>query len=110
MFEKTERLPVHEWMAVVFIIGTLFLISSLTLLNDVSVDDVLTGEPHYLRNSLIEIKVEGAVRYPGTYRVVKGSPVREVLEQAEPLPEAYLNPKSFNGTVQKRRTIRVKTK
>lgn len=100
----TQRLPIHEWLAVVVIIFTFLLLTIISLSN---YEKAIT-ETELVAHSqpLIEITVEGAVKFPGTYQVEKGTPILEVINQAEPLPTADL--KRFtaaNKAVRKRKII-----
>ncbi len=99
-----ERLPIHEWLAVVLIISTFLLLTIISLSNYekpiIETEDVIASQP------LVEITIEGAVKFPGIYQVEKGTPILEAINLAEPLPSAKLNKiKPHSKAVRKRKIV-----
>jgi hypothetical protein len=101
--QSNQRLPIHEWMAVVVIIFTFLLLTVISLLNYEKA--ITESEPVNYSPPLIDITVEGAVKFPGTYQVEKGTPILEVLGQAEPLPNADLKRFASDAKVVRKRKI-----
>lgn len=101
-----KRLPIHEWMAVVVIISVFLFLTLLSIANYESplmeTDAVALGEP------LIDITIEGAVKFPGTYQFEKGTNLEEALNHAELLPTANVKTLKLDSLLTKKRKITVK--
>ena len=87
---EKQKLPLHEWLAVLTIILALLLLIVVTTFQGSGTLPETTGEPHYLVAQEVEVTVEGAVENPGTYILKKGAQVKDVLELAKPVPQADL--------------------
>lgn len=90
----TPSLALHEWMAVVVIIGFFVSLTVISLANTESIAQP-QGELHYLKAQAYEVFVQGAVEAPGSYRVDAGSKVKDIVALAKPLPDADL--RRFRG-------------
>lgn len=101
-----QRLPIHEWVAVVFIISIFILLTLISLINSEKplqeTDFVSYSQP------LIEITIEGAVKYPGVYQVEKGTPIIDAINQAEPYPTADLKKLKTDSQATRKRKIVIK--
>lgn len=106
--QHKPALPFHEhfaaWMLICFIVF-------LTIMNLCFYDGQLPknmAPPYNPTSALIEVNIEGAVKYPGLYQVKKGTFVSEVLELAQPLEEANLKRIKLDSKITRRRTIRIR--
>ena len=88
MNSKASRLFVHEWLSLVFFTGLLLALTAAAVINRGHSPVVETGEPHFIRDPLVEISVVGEVENPGSKKVPRGCTVEEVLKIARLLPEA----------------------
>lgn len=85
--EQKPSLPVHEWLAITFII---FIVLSLALLSLRPSEQLMLPPQQSLEHDRLEITIDGAVKHPGTYQVQQGSLLQEVISQAELSPDADL--------------------
>ncbi len=89
--KKPEQLYVHEWLAIVLILGFLCLLTFIAYVNyAIDHQDLKTAQGASLKPQEVEFHVEGAVAKPGTYSVKVGTKVKEAIALAEPLLEADL--------------------
>ena len=106
MQAQTQRLPIHEWVAVVIIITMLLFFTLQALRHD---DPTLTLDHTAVASEpLVEITILGAVKYPGTYQLEKGTTLQEALDHAEPLPNANLKSLKLDSKLVKKRKLTVK--
>jgi hypothetical protein len=107
--QQKASLLLHErFMAGLIISGILFLIT----LNIVFDEPImpLTESEHCLVNSLIEVIVEGAIEFPGSYQVKKGTFLKEIIELAKPFPNANLERVKLDSPITRRRVIKIPKK
>jgi protein involved in polysaccharide export with SLBB domain len=83
MYQKEERpfLGIHEWLAVVFIIGLMGMLTLLSWRGSES-NDIEVEAPHFITDPTLEITVEGEVQFPGALRMRKGETVGDALKLA----------------------------
>lgn len=108
MPQQQPALPYYERLLALGLAGCFIFITILNLMLDEGEVPDRLGEPHYLKNPLIEISIEGKVQKPGTYQVEKGSSLKAAIELADPLPDAKLNKNQLNAVVQRRRKVIIK--
>jgi protein involved in polysaccharide export with SLBB domain len=101
---EKQELKVHEWLAVVFIVGLLGMLTAVTLISRTPAVPVL-DQPHYVVDPVVVVRVEGAVERPGAVAVKKGSTVEEAIKQAKALPEADLSKVKLQKKVRKEQVI-----
>lgn len=110
------QLHVHEWLAVVAIVGFLLLLTLIVICRGGNTHIFVENEGrHYLKPQTIDLYVDGAVAKPGSYQVKAGTLTKDVIAMAEPLPEADLRKirpasKARNGQsyiIPKRATITI---
>lgn len=104
-----EELMVHEWVSVIMIVATIGMLAVNAYLTSPPLSDQL-GEPHYLLDPFIEVFVEGSVESPGSYQLLKGSTVGEVLKNAKPFPDADLSKINRSAKIRRNQVIRVPLK
>ncbi len=106
MHVPTQRLPIHEWIAVVIIISVFLFLTIITISNYepplIETNTVAISQP------LVDVTIIGAVKFPGTYQIEKGSTIQTLLDMAEPLPNANLNSLNFDSKITKKRKITIK--
>lgn len=89
----TPQLYVHEWLAVVAIVGFLLLLTLIVIFrggNSHLLIEKSDEKLHYLKPQTVNFYVDGAVAKPGSYQVKVGTLIKDVIAMAEPLPEADL--------------------
>lgn len=110
MFNQPAHLRVPEWIAVVCFISVLATLTLITLTTETGTLPMTRDPPHYIVDPRIEVFVEGAVEKKGRLIVTRGMRVKEVLEQAKPLPEADLSKVKLESKVRRGQRIRVPVK
>lgn len=108
--QPENNLPVHEWMAIVVIIGLLLGLSIVSLFSEPSANLTSETPPHFIIEQEIEVVVQGAVQNPGVYKLKRGALLKDVIVQAIPLPDADLNKLKANKKVRKGQIINVPKK
>ncbi len=85
-----SKLPFHEWLIICLFIIILLMLGFITLVwkNDKMPQVAAT---HELSAQIIQVSVKGKVNKPGTYDFKKGALLKDLLELAQPLPEADLS-------------------
>ena len=101
------RLRVHEWLAIATFIGVLTVIASFASCPSTHLS---MDTPHYLGSTEIEVFVEGAVEYPGIYRVTPGTVLKDVLSLAQPTISADLRRLKPDSKLRNGRIIKVPLK
>lgn len=96
-------LSIPEWMAVAAVIAFMGIMTVIALLPD---PPPTTRHSQNSYENIVEATITGAVAKPGSYRFPKGSTVGDLLEKAEPLPEADL--RRIRNTTKLRRNHHVK--
>ncbi len=87
---EKPQLAIHEWLAVVIIIGCFTMITSVSIMFDAPLPENNTGIPHYLKPQYIEVLIQGAIESPGSYKMNANAKLYELLAIAKPSPEADL--------------------
>lgn len=103
------RLPVHEWLAVVLMIVILAALVLVVQLQRMQQEPAALGSPFYTTEQEIEIKIDGAVLHPGSYRFKRGALLKEALAQAEPSGDADLRRVSPEKRLRDGQVIHIKT-
>lgn len=88
--KSINRLPVHEWLAVVSILILLFGITFIVWWSGDTGISMQRGTPYYIVDQDIEVVVDGAVEKPGSYIVKRGARISDVLALAGELPDSDL--------------------
>lgn len=102
------RLPIHEWFAILLLIGLLFGLTLITLYSKNAILNDDFGPAHHIVSQEIVVYVEGSVEKPGPYYVKRGTLVKEVIDLAKPLPEANLGKLKLDKKVRKNQVIKIK--
>ncbi|CCB90374.1 putative uncharacterized protein [Waddlia chondrophila 2032/99] len=105
---KKPALPFYERLFAIMIVG--FFVFIIFLNYWFSERDVIVDKQHpqFIQNPFVEVVVEGKVKKPGTYRVKKGSLVREVVEMAEVEENANLDRIKLDSKLTRRRKINIR--
>lgn len=104
-----QRLPVHEWLAVIAFCLIMLALTALALFRVPTYHLEPSGSIHYLVAQQIEVTITGAVEHPGSFQMPTGSRVADLLERAKPLPEANLSKVNLNSKLRDGRTIKIPT-
>lgn len=107
---EKPTLHVHEWLAVAVILGLMGMLTAISLISSGPSAAVETGPPHALVDPYIEVIIEGAVEKPGKYKVKKGTPVREIINDAKLLPAADTRRINMNARARKGQVLHIPKK
>lgn len=105
--EQKPHLPIHEWLAVAFLVGLLLSLTILSLFFTEHTIPDQQGTLHHVVDQDIEVFVEGAVEKPGSYIVKRGTLVKDVVALAVPNGDANLQPLKLNNKLRKGQTVKV---
>ena len=102
-----NKLYIHEWMAVIFFIALMFVLTMAT--HSCNSDSIVSKETtsHAVINSNIEVFIEGEVEFPGRHEIKKGSKLKDLLLLAKPRQEADLSKIKLNGLLRKGQTVKI---
>lgn len=103
-----SKLPLHERIAATLLMITVILFTAVNLYLDIGEMPEAEEDVRHLVPPFIEVSISGAVARPGTYQVLKGSTVGEVLKLAEPLVTANLKNIKKDSKIVRRRKIVVR--
>lgn len=101
-----SKLPFHEWLIICLLIATLLMLSFIIFFwrKDVSPPIAATYE---LNSEIISVTISGAVKKPGPYDLKKGTLLKELLERAQPLPEANLERLKMNSKLRDGQVVKI---
>lgn len=105
--QEKPHLPIHEWVAVVTILGFMAILTGLTAFDSSPSSPVITGVPHYLTDPNIEVYIQGAVERSGVYTVPRGALVSDLLELAKPEGDADLTKLKLQSKLRKGQLVKV---
>jgi hypothetical protein len=89
IFQTPPKLPLHEWCVILLFCTILLLLAGFALGREKPIPIPLSSSES--TPSVLQVKIEGQVAKPGLYRFPLHTTVRELVEQAEPLPSADLS-------------------
>ncbi len=107
---EEKKLNNSEWMVVLSLILLLFTLTWVTHRNNLSLLSRDYSEPQFILDPQIQVRVEGAVEYPGVYIVERGALVQDVLIKAQPTNQADLKRLSQNKKVRDGQTLKIPSK
>ena len=109
---KSERpqLAVHEWLAIIIIMGCFATLTCLSLIYDKSMPDNAPGIPHYLKPQYIEVLVQGAVVEPGSYKMNANAKLKDLIALANPRPEADLRHLKLEGKLRNGQVVKIQAR
>lgn len=91
----TTKLPVHEWCIILLFCSILLALAGFAWGRPKSVIDSIALAPQSSLAKVLQIKIEGQVAKPGLYYLPLRATLKELFEQAQPLPSADLS--QFKG-------------
>ncbi len=101
-----ESLQTSEWIFFILIVALLtvvFTVSKITSCRSLE----LLDQKRRREEVQIAIAVSGCVKRPGTYKIVQGQPLSELLYKARPKPLADLSQLDLNGSLEEPCSIHV---
>ncbi len=105
-----NKLYIHEWMAVIFFIAIMLLLTVST--HSCSSDSTAQSKeeiPHYVTSTNIEVFVEGEVEFPGRFEIKRGAKLKDLLLLVKPKQEADLSKLKLNVVLRKGQKIKIPT-
>lgn len=100
-------LKVHEWLAIIAIVGVIAGLTCLTSFQDNAASRIAKATWPETSAKGFDVLIHGAVRYPGIYHVESSIKLQDLLALAEVHPEADLRRFRLDQLVKRGRTIRV---
>lgn len=94
---------------IIFISGT-FLVTSIFLISTVLITTKNKSKNKNVDNKYINIKIYGAILYPGEYSFTKGVTLKDILTKVKLLSSADISQLSFRQTYSKDSIIHIKYK
>ena len=101
------QLPIHEKLAVIIIIAGMVFLTLLTTFNQGPEPRQINPTPHYMSDPEIEVYVQGAVQNPGSYKLMQGANVGDVLNLAQPLDDADLSKVKMQTKARRGQVIKI---
>lgn len=100
------KLPIHEWCIILLFCLILLALAGFALNRPkpAFAADPLPAEPIA---TLLEVRVEGQVAKPGLYRLPFQAKLKDLLEQAQPLPSADLSQLNWRRKLRNGQTLHV---
>lgn len=100
----TPKLPLHEWCIILLFCLILLVLSAFAVRGQKNVPLPRPPEP---QAAVLEVKIEGEVAKPGLYVLPVKSTLKELLVQAQPLPNADLSGLSMRRKLRDGQTIHI---
>lgn len=110
MMKASEKLSSHEWIVVFSLIALMSTMTYATHKHWFKSSPTQNLQRYDVYDLKINVKVEGAVDYPGVYCIDKGSCVEDVLLQAKPSTNADVNKISKTKKVRDGQIIKIPAK
>jgi len=102
----TAKLPLHEWCIILLFCLILLALAGFALGRSKSMppSDISPPVPQV---TVLQVKIEGQVAKPGLYRLPLNAKLKQLLEQAEPLPSADLSELNWRRKLHHNQTIHI---
>jgi hypothetical protein len=104
---EKPTLGVFEWLALTTIIGLLGMLTAVSFIRTEKPSLVDLESPFMLVNPEVAVNVEGAVESPGSYRLKKGSLVKEAIALAKLMPDADMRKIKLEAKIRPGKKIHV---
>lgn len=105
IFQTPPKLPLHEWCIILLFCTILLLLAGFALGHEKSIP--VTSSSSESIPSVLQVKIEGQVAKPGLYRFPLRTTIKELVEQAEPLPSADLSYVKWRKQLRDGQTIHI---
>lgn len=89
--KKPAKLPWHQWWVGYALILTILFFVLVSQFSRAGLFRQEVGTPGYLKSRYFEVTVKGAVQFPGTYVLPKGTDMKRLLQRAKAHPEADID-------------------
>lgn len=100
-----SKLPLHEWCIILLFCSIILLLAGFALSHQKHMPPaVLPSEPTV---TVLQVKIEGQVAKPGLYRLPIHTSLKELVEQAQPLPLADLSQLKWRRQLRDGQTIHI---
>lgn len=107
---QKPTLPIHEWLAILFLIVLLAGLSLLALIPSDPIANLPKDPPKHIVEQEIEVFIEGAVEKPGSYIAKRGDLVKDIVAQAVLKEDADLQRLKLEKKLRKGQVIKVHSK
>jgi hypothetical protein len=107
---QKPTLPIHEWLAILFLIVLLAGLSLLALIPSDPIASLPKDLPKHIVDQEIEVFIEGSVEKPGSYIAKRGDLVKDIVAQAVPKDDADLQRLKLDKKIRKGQVIKVHSK
>ena len=99
------KLPFYEWVVVISLLFFLIILGSFSYLSHM--DEDFLSEIKSKSYDIVHIEVSGAVAFPGVYEMEKDSSIKDLLMQAQLLPEANISKFKLDDKIGRKKKIMV---
>lgn len=108
--QNDENLNRYEWIVVLSLIVLLGMITFITHKHWFSGQSRQFADPHHAYDLKIQIQIQGAVEFPGTYSLEKGATMEDALSLAKPAANADLKKLLLSKKIRDGQMIKVPAK
>lgn len=110
MNTKSIRLPIHEWLVVVLLILSMFVLCIVTTINNSKPLPKMAAEQASSVSNTIQINISGAVENPGKHTVDKKITASELIKLIKPFKNANITNLKKRKRFRNNETIEIKYK
>lgn len=104
-----EKLYPREWLAVITLLSFFLLLNLVAYIHREEIPDQL-GEPHYIREQVINVTIQGEIENPGVYSLPRNSTLSVLLEKAQPTYYADLGKIKPESKLRKNQIVKIPRK
>lgn len=102
----TTKLPVHEWCIILLFCLILLVLAGFAFGRSKPViDTTMLAPPPPI--TALQVKIEGQVAHPGSYQLPLHATLKQLLEQAQPLPSADLSQLNWRRKLRDGQTLHI---
>lgn len=100
-----SKLPLHEWCIILLFCAILLVLAGFALGHQKNIPS--SGAHTEPQATPLQVKIEGQVAKPGVYRLPINTTLKELVEQAQPLPTADLSQLKWRRQLRDEQTIHI---
>src|SRR5215211_359741 len=101
------KLPIHEWCIILLFCFILLALAGFAFIQPKSMGTSIAFVLPPEEATVLQVKIEGQVAKPGLYRLPLDATLKQLLEQAEPLPTADLSQLNWRRKLRDGQTLHI---
>jgi hypothetical protein len=101
----SSKLPLHEWCIILLFCAILLVLAGFALGKKKQLPSLTISTEAPL--TVLQVKIEGQVAKPGLYRLPLRRSLKEIIDQAQPLPSADLSQLKWRRKLRDGQTIHI---